>query len=104
MIEKSRRVKGCWDQTVKPIARIGDISFTKCVGNYHAPIVLKYLEMYHAYEKGILPYRGSLSEQPNKILEIFGVITTHKHEKMIKEQKRQALRDKQTRLKARRGK
>lgn len=33
-----------------------------------------YYNLFSQYEKGILPYPGSLVDQPNKIIEVFGVL------------------------------
>jgi len=39
------------------------------------PIEVKeYIRYYSYYKKGILPFRGGLSEQPMKLLDIFDVI------------------------------
>lgn len=45
---------------------------------------------------GVLPYPGSLSEQPNKIIEIFNVLSSLKQErdqKILEEQQRQQKRN-----------
>lgn len=49
--------------------------------------------MYDAFHRhGVLPYSGSLSEQPNKIIEIFNVLDALRAEretKLMEEQKRE---------------
>jgi hypothetical protein len=35
--------------------------------------------MFHDFNKGWLPFRGTISEQPIKIRQIFDIIETHKN-------------------------
>lgn len=55
-----------------------DLKFRTCPGNFFSHQTLNFLEMHHQFESGVLPYRGSLGEQPNKIIEIFRVIGLHR--------------------------
>jgi len=50
-----------------------------------------YFELYSAFQKGILPYKGALVDQPNKIIEIFNIfamLDLERQEKHIKEMER----------------
>ena len=47
------------------------------MGNFTANI--NYLfEAFFKYEQGIMPFNGTLGEQPNKIMEVFSVIDYRK--------------------------
>ena len=59
-------------------------SFKRCIGNYFNQSVLNWMSIYRAYEKGILPYPGSYQDQPNKALEVLGIIDSTKNVERIK--------------------
>jgi len=56
-----------------------------CPGNLYDNSVHRILEMYHAWNKGVLPFQGSFSDQPNKIIECFRVIDNYYGYKMEQE-------------------
>lgn len=87
MIAKSRFQKGCEQSFEKPIHRVmTGLQFRNCPGNYNTPMAAKFLEMFEAYSRGILPYPGALSEQPKRIMEIFDVIRAYKWDKLRTEE------------------
>jgi hypothetical protein len=88
MTQRMRELKGCFSIKEKPIATVDELKFYKCVGNFFRGEVLTLLEMQGRYERGILPYPGSLSEQPNKLIECFSAIDNYKQEKLAQERKR----------------
>ncbi len=55
-----------------------DLRFRKCPGNYYSQVALNWLEMQQAFELGVMPYPGSLADQPNKIIEAFRVISDYR--------------------------
>jgi hypothetical protein len=93
MTARTRELKGCFSVKERPIATVDELKFFKCVGNFFRSEVLTLLEMQGRYEKGILPYPGSLSEQPNKVIEIFAAIEQYKREKLEQERKRLELKE-----------
>jgi len=68
-----RRKKGCFDYTSQ-VYVLDDYKYLSCIGNFQDISVRYYWELFQKYEKNILPYKGSLQEQPNKIIEIFNFI------------------------------
>lgn len=66
-------------------------SYDKCLCNYLIESdMYYYLNLHQQYENGILPYPGSLVDQPAKIIEIFNFLALMKaelHERQEKEQK-----------------
>lgn len=51
-----------------------------------------YYALFNQYEKGVLPFKGPLVDQPNKIIELFGVLqslNTEQEKIARKEQERQ---------------
>lgn len=78
--ERAREAKRCVKPVDGPpfIELESDLKFKKCPGNYFSQSALQWLEMFNAFEKGTMPFNGSYSEQPNKIIDIFRVISTYR--------------------------
>ena len=76
--ERKRKSKGCYDYTTKQY-RNGGFLYKSCYGNYVSNIDF-YIEAFSFFEKGKLPYTGTLGEQPNKIIEIFNIIHSRREE------------------------
>lgn len=99
MTQKNRELKGCFGIKKNPIHTLSvsegkdSIKFSTCVGNFFDWTVLSLLEMQRLYDKGILPYPGSLSNQPNKIIEAFTVIEKYKYEKAERDRKTRELKE-----------
>lgn len=70
--ERNRQTKGCFDLKTKSY-RLENIRYNNCVGN-HVTDVGYLMEAFVMYEKGHLPFQGTIGEQPNKIMEIFDLI------------------------------
>ena len=68
-----RRKMGCFDYTSRTY-QLEDFKFYSCIGNFQDTSVRYYWELFQKYQQNMLPYRGSLQEQPNKIIEIFNFI------------------------------
>ena len=56
------------------------------MGNFVKPIDFL-LEAFSLYEKGVLPFKGNIGEQPNKIMEVFNVIEVRRSLHLEKEAK-----------------
>lgn len=83
-----RESKACTEIRKQALHSLDDeILYRTCVGNFFKSECVSYLEMFQAYERGVLPFEGVLLDQPNKIMEIFRVIENYKHDKIAKEQK-----------------
>jgi hypothetical protein len=90
--EKSRRLKGCFDSAVIRHT-IGDYRYKTCPGNLFSESALFWIDSYERYCSGILPFGGAWVDQPAKLVDIFRCISAHKHDKMVREQQAQALRE-----------
>lgn len=88
MLEKSRVLKGCF-QTSKVVFPIGNLEFRRCPGNYTAPVVFNFYELFEKYKSGTMPFSGGMAEQPNKIIEVFRIIGSYEYEKQKREIARQ---------------
>lgn len=85
--ETSREKKMCEKVSTNVHFKLDqDLHFKTCPGNFYRPEIIPLLEMFRSYEAGVMPYPGSLSEQPNKLIEAMGVISQYKH--MVKENER----------------
>lgn len=97
--QKSRDMKGCFGVKKTAMHKIvtdggkSGIQFSTCIGNFFDLTVLSLLEMQRQYEKGILPFKGSLAEQPNKVIEAFGVIEKYKYDKAERERQLRQLKE-----------
>jgi len=69
-----------------------ELKFKRCIGNFFDYGAVHMLTLYNKYEKGMLPFNGCLSDQPNKIIEVFNIIESYKSERMIQEQNKQKQR------------
>lgn len=77
--EAKRRPKGCYDYSTR-VYKIENIIYKSCIGNYNNNIDFL-LESFSFYEKGMLPFKGTLAEQPAKIIDIFNIIEQRRYEK-----------------------
>ena len=81
-----------------------DIEYKTCIGNFVDHGIYRFLEMHKQYNLGNLPYPGCMADQPSKIIEVFGVIDSYKHDKLEKDRKAMEAKQKQQgRMSPRRG-
>lgn len=74
-----KKQKGCSEAYNEPIHAIEEvIKFKNCIGNYVSSSSFHWIEMHSHFSRGILPFPGSLSDQPSKAIEVFNVIDSHK--------------------------
>lgn len=86
--ERARQLKGCFDFNTRNY-RIENIRYNSCVGNYTAKLDF-YIDLFSNFEKGIMPFTGTLGDQPNKIIEVFQIIEVKRNEhldQLAKEEK-----------------
>lgn len=76
---RKRKPKGCYDYSTK-VYRLENILYKTCVGNYNSNIDFL-VEAFSKYEKGMLPFKGTLGEQPAKIIDIFHIIEQRRETK-----------------------
>lgn len=60
---------------------VDNIGYKSCLCTFKHPDMNYYLTLFNQYDKGVLPFKGSLTEQPNKIVEVFNLITGLKAER-----------------------
>lgn len=99
LLTKMRKLKGCWG-TIRQSYRVDKFEVSTCPGNYSTHQVHEFFSWYLKYEQfGILPYPGSLYDQPAKIMEIFDIIGSIKFKKLKERKDRQEMENKRNRLK-----
>ena len=91
-----RQVKGCFEPSTRVVHKTDQLTFTRCPGNFFSDAAMFWIEAFERYDKGVLPFPGSLVQQPSKVLDIFGSIAAHKHERMRKQERAQKLRERVT--------
>lgn len=93
VIEHERKRRGCGVITEEPKITLDDhhIAFHSCLchENFQYPLMDQILFLHDKYNKGILPYEGSLTDQPNKIIEIFQLIDQLHQEREQQQAKKQ---------------
>ena len=50
------------------------VNFTQCIGNYYGAFWANLINYYPQYEKGLLPFEGSLMNQPSKFVEVMSLV------------------------------
>lgn len=77
MTVKLRRLRGCEVKSDRANISMDDLSYRRCPGNYYSRSCVSLIETYQYFDKGILPYEGPLSDQPNKVIEAYKIIGNH---------------------------
>ena len=91
MLKKYRTNMGCFTND-SPLKRVvNDIEYSTCPGNTFNFQVYYVIQLYRKYQDGILPYPGSLTEQPAKVMEAFSVIDDYNNTKLLNEKKKKDL-------------
>jgi hypothetical protein len=90
--------RGYSPEAIAQVKRLKDGGFEglKTVGlyfkrppyNFTSDILHYALTLFENYERGVLPFPGSLSEQPAQILEIFSVLRALRNERELLERKK----------------
>jgi hypothetical protein len=83
--DRKRKSKGCFDFTSKEYV-LENILYKTCIANFNTPIDFL-TEAFSLYEKGVLPFKGTLGEQPNRIIEIFNLIESRRNSHLEQEAK-----------------
>ena len=50
------------------------VMYNKCIGNYYGAFWSNLINYYPQYEKGLLPFEGSLMNQPSKFVEVMELV------------------------------
>ena len=101
-----QRLLHCKTKSPTPIQILGDeneFSFYTCPGNFFCYACMELVHAFVMYEKGALPHPGSLFDQPNKIIEAFNVIASHRHAKLERDLAKQKRESKSKMRPVRRG-
>jgi hypothetical protein len=79
-IELYESKKNCKIASPSVLYEIDGLGYNKCLCAYRHPQMNTFLLLHQKYEQGILPFQGSLLDQPAQIIEIFSVIDRLKAE------------------------
>jgi len=71
--EHQKKFRGCNDLPIQPYLIDGKPA-KRCIAKLLPPEIKIYIRYYQAYKKGFLPFPGSLSQQPAKLLDIFDIL------------------------------
>lgn len=90
--------KGCFGEMANPVLQYrGDpdspmgeskkITYYKCPSQFFSPYWANIINMHGKFERGVMPFPGSLMEQPALIVETFNLVHNLKEETKIKLEK-----------------
>jgi hypothetical protein len=85
MLKREQKLKACHDILDTPRFYLGsdqELGFKTCIGNFYRNEIAHMYRWFLMFEKGVMPFEGPLSEQPNKIIEIFGVMEHYRNAKL----------------------
>jgi hypothetical protein len=95
MTAKLRLSKSCESFQSQPVHQIEAegvrLSFTTCIGNFKRPSMLRWVEAHRQYQTGILPFSGGFLDQPNKVIEIFNLISSEQNRRREAQVQKQRL-------------
>jgi len=74
-----KQFRGCYGKPKQPYLIDGKPA-DRCVAKLLLPEIKEYILYYGYYKRGLLPFRGSVSEQPVKLLEIFDILESAENE------------------------
>jgi len=90
-----RESKACFSVSKVQYHHIdNEIGFHTCIGNFYSETCHQWISIYDNYARGVLPFPGSLMEQPTKAMEIFRIVDDYKVRKEIRQLESQRSRDK----------
>lgn len=70
-----------------PVSEIAGLRFNVPTTRFEYPLLAYLLTLTENYERGVLPFPGSLSEQPSKVIELIEIIQLVRMEYQNKQQK-----------------
>ena len=76
-----KKFRGCFGNPVQPYLIDGKPT-DRCVAKLLPGEIKDYIRYYQFYKKGHLPFRGGISEQPSKLLDIFDILESAEIETM----------------------
>lgn len=82
---------GCNTIAAEPRYNIDHIQYHTCFCQFQHPEMHRFLNLYKHFDNNILPFPGSLVDQPNYIMEIFSLIQRLKEERELKLNKKRQL-------------
>lgn len=83
-IEQAKKIT---ELKFNPVTTMG-LRFTRPLTNFKSDMIGYAWTLFENYERGLLPFPGSVSEQPAQIMEIFGVFNALRLETLEVERKR----------------
>lgn len=85
LTDELRRSKSCETVSDRVITQIESIKYKTCPGNFFDHSVVSWISAHQNYKNGVMPFPGSFSEQPAKVIELFSIIDNFQHERSEKQ-------------------
>lgn len=87
--KRMQKTNGCGVYRQRHRYEIDGIKYHQCLCGYRDHNISLYLDLEDKFNKGILPFNGSYMDQPSKVVEIMHRISQLKHDKMMRDIKKQ---------------
>lgn len=84
---------GCGVIHDKIMYQVDNVGYHSCFCTFKHPYFYNYLYLFKNYERGILPFSGSLTEQPAYIIEIFTLLENLKADRELEEHEKEMKRN-----------
>ena len=85
MLVAYRQSKACEVVQEKPVQALDELRFHTCLGNFFTHSAARLVEMHAHFDRGVMPYPGSLADQPAKVIDAFRVISNWKQRRLAEE-------------------
>lgn len=72
--EHFRKMQGCVGERKSVMYQFESIGYYGCLCRFRTNMYGFYWSAYQAFKQGTMPYPGSFSEQPSKIIEVFNLL------------------------------
>jgi len=91
VIKMHRINRGCGILSSSVKVEVGYIGYHSCLcyKGYKHPLMGCLLQLRESYDKGILPYRGGILDQPAQVIELIGLMNRLYSEYELENQKKQ---------------
>jgi len=78
MIEKKRVIRSCHGMSDDPIMKYSldemEVSTFTCPGNIFSAEIANMVPAFKAFKRGVMPYAGPYTQQPAKVMDVFGIM------------------------------
>ena len=75
--------RGCEKPVSHRVDRVENIEFSRCLCSLKHPYMSQIMSLLYQYEKGVMPFEGSMMEQPAQVIELLDIARVAKDREMM---------------------